>query len=89
MQQHPSPPCLHHQPSIMWHRARRFEAKGVHVPRSRKYCAVPFIGKDVPSPASEFSHPDVVIGLTIMAFRYQVCSHAVRSSQNVGRPGEG
>lgn len=28
-------------------------------------------GKDVPSAASEFAHPDVVIGLTIMAFRYE------------------
>ena len=39
------------------------------MPRSRKLLAVPFIGKDVPSRASEFSHPDVVIGLTILAYR--------------------
>jgi hypothetical protein len=31
--------------------------------------AVPFVGKDVPSRASEFAHPDVLIGLTILAFR--------------------
>lgn len=28
-------------------------------------------GKDVPSRASEFAHPDVVIGLTILAYRYE------------------
>jgi len=31
---------------------------------------VPFIGKDVPSKSSEFAHPDVIIGLTILAYRY-------------------
>lgn len=40
-----------------------------HVPRSRLKLAVPFIGKDVPSKASEFAHPDVIIGLTILAYR--------------------
>ena len=33
--------------------------------------AVPFIGKDVPSPASEFAHPDILIGLTILAYRIE------------------
>ena len=32
------------------------------MPRSRKLLAVPFVGKDAPSPAAEFSHPDVAIG---------------------------
>eukprot|EP01084_Bolivina_argentea_P028079 52224_1 len=41
------------------------------MPRGRKFLAVPFVGKDVPSRASEFSHPDVVIGLTILAYRYE------------------
>lgn len=41
------------------------------MPKSRRLCAVPFTGKDVPSVASEFSHPDVVIGLTILAYRYE------------------
>ena len=41
------------------------------MPRSRKMLAVPFVGKDVPSTASEFSHPDVVIGLTTLAYRYE------------------
>jgi Ca2+-binding EF-hand superfamily protein len=41
------------------------------MPRSRKLLAVPFVGKDVPSEASEFSHPDVVIGLSILAYRYE------------------
>uniref|UniRef100_A0A7R9W9B5 ubiquitinyl hydrolase 1 n=1 Tax=Pseudictyota dubia TaxID=2749911 RepID=A0A7R9W9B5_9STRA len=38
---------------------------------TRRLAAVPFVGKDVPSRASQFSHPDVVIGLTILAFRYE------------------
>jgi len=37
---------------------------------SRKLCAVPFVGKDVPSRSSEFAHPDIIIGLTILAYRY-------------------
>ena len=40
-----------------------------HVPRSRLKLAVPFVGKDVPSRSSEFAHPDVIIGLTILAYR--------------------
>jgi hypothetical protein len=40
-------------------------------PRTRKLLAVPFVGKDVPSPASEFAHPDVVIGMTVLAYRYE------------------
>ena len=38
---------------------------------TRRLAAIPFVGKDVPSRASQFSHPDVVIGLTIMAYRYE------------------
>ncbi|RLN51178.1 hypothetical protein BBJ28_00003521 [Nothophytophthora sp. Chile5] len=38
---------------------------------SRLLLAVPFIGKDVPSRSSEFAHPDVLIGLTILAYRYE------------------
>lgn len=41
------------------------------MPYSRKMMAVPFVAKDVPSRSSEFAHPDVVIGLTILAFRYE------------------
>jgi hypothetical protein len=41
------------------------------MPRTRKLLAVPFVGKDVPSPASEFAHPDVVIGMTVLAYRYE------------------
>eukprot|EP00397_Hematodinium_sp_SG-2012_P000034 GEMP01000034.1.p1 GENE.GEMP01000034.1~~GEMP01000034.1.p1 ORF type:complete len:2592 (+),score=768.95 GEMP01000034.1:4628-12403(+) len=37
---------------------------------SRGLLAVPFVGKDVPCEGSEYSHPDVVIGLTILAYRY-------------------
>eukprot|EP00953_Heterococcus_sp_UTEX-ZZ885_P036643 18856-Heterococcus_DN1.PRE.2 len=46
------------------------------MPRSRRLLAVPFVGKDVPSRASEFSHPDVVIGMTILAYR-QLCDTAM------------
>ena len=42
-----------------------------HDPTSRKLLAVPFIGKDVPSARSEFSNPDVVIMLSISAYRYE------------------
>ena len=42
-----------------------------HMPKSRRLTAVPFVGKDVPSRSSEFSHPDITIGLTILAFRYE------------------
>ena len=38
------------------------------MPKSRRLLAVPFVGKDVPSRASEFSHPDVVIGFSILAY---------------------
>ncbi|CAE7712147.1 unnamed protein product [Symbiodinium sp. CCMP2592] len=38
-------------------------------PLSRKLLAVPFVGKDTPSVSSEFSHPDVTIGFTILAYR--------------------
>lgn len=41
-----------------------------HVPRSRLKLGVPFVGKDVPSKSSEFAHPDVIIGLTVLAYRY-------------------
>ncbi|KAH3756032.1 nxn protein [Pelomyxa schiedti] len=40
-------------------------------PQSRLLMAVPFVGKDVPSRSSEFAHPDAVIGLTILAYRYE------------------
>ena len=41
-----------------------------NVPRSRVKLAVPFLGKDVPSRSSEFAHPDVIIGVTVLAYRY-------------------
>jgi len=49
---------------------KHLEDDGVKIPTSRKLCAVPFIAKDVPSRASEFAHPDIMVGLTILAFRY-------------------
>eukprot|EP01043_Picozoa_sp_COSAG02_P005120 COSAG02_NODE_137_length_34526_cov_94.448079_13_plen_4296_part_00 len=38
---------------------------------TRRYMAIPFTGKDTPSVASEFSHPDILIILTILAYRYE------------------
>ena len=49
----------------------QLEDDGVKIPMSRKLTAVPFVAKDVPSRASEFAHPDVLIGLTILAYRYE------------------
>lgn len=50
---------------------QQLEDDGVKIPMSRKLVAVPFVAKDVPSRASEFAHPDVLIGLTILAYRYE------------------
>ena len=41
------------------------------MPLSRRLMAVPFVAKDVPSRSSEFAHPDVLIGLTVLGYRYQ------------------
>ena len=40
-------------------------------PASRKLLGIPFVGKDVPSVAAEFAQPDVLIGATILAYRYE------------------
>lgn len=40
-------------------------------PRGRRFLAVPFVGKDKPTEASEFSNPEVAIGLTILSLRYE------------------
>jgi hypothetical protein len=50
---------------------KRLAVTEPHMPRSRVKLAIPFLGKDVPSNASEFAHPDVIIGLTILAYRYE------------------
>lgn len=44
---------------------------GNNVSLTRRLAAIPYVGKDVPSRASQFSHPDVVIGLTTLAYRYE------------------
>ena len=43
-----------------------------HMPRSRFKLAIPFVGKDVPPRASEFAHPDIIIGLTVNASRFKL-----------------
>jgi hypothetical protein len=50
---------------------RRALALDPLMPRTRWKLAIPFVAKDVPSRASEFAHPDVVIGLTFLAFRLE------------------
>lgn len=35
-----------------------------------KEIAIPFKGKDLPSEKSEFSHPDIMIGCTILSYLY-------------------
>eukprot|EP00658_Telonema_sp_P-2_P085654 TRINITY_DN9806_c0_g1_i3.p1 TRINITY_DN9806_c0_g1~~TRINITY_DN9806_c0_g1_i3.p1 ORF type:complete len:1116 (+),score=353.53 TRINITY_DN9806_c0_g1_i3:180-3527(+) len=47
------------------------DPKTASMPISRKVMAIPFVAKDVPSRSSEFAHPDVVIGLTVLAYRYE------------------
>ena len=49
----------------------RLEPQFPNMPQNRKLLAVPFVAKDCPSDVSEFQHPDVVIGLTILAYRYE------------------
>jgi hypothetical protein len=46
------------------------------MPQSRAKLAIPFIGKDVPSHASEFAHPDITIGLTVLAYRFEGMRYA-------------
>eukprot|EP00929_Paragymnodinium_shiwhaense_P044942 TRINITY_DN23026_c0_g1_i2.p1 TRINITY_DN23026_c0_g1~~TRINITY_DN23026_c0_g1_i2.p1 ORF type:complete len:4431 (+),score=980.35 TRINITY_DN23026_c0_g1_i2:153-13445(+) len=45
--------------------------KNPRTPIARTKLAIPFVGKDRPSEQSEFSQPDVAIGLTIVAYRLQ------------------
>jgi hypothetical protein len=52
-----------------------FKLVSSNMPDSRRLMAVPFVGKDVPSHASEFAHPDILIGLTILAYRYVSARH--------------
>lgn len=42
-----------------------------HAGQMRKPIAVPFLGKDTPSERSEFSHPDVMLGFSILSYLYQ------------------
>ncbi|CAJ1427871.1 unnamed protein product, partial [Effrenium voratum] len=52
-------------------RQQQLQEADEKTPFSRLVMAVPFVGKDVPSRSSEFAHPDVAIGLTILAYRYE------------------
>ena len=44
---------------------------GVKTSSSRKMLSVPFVGKDEPSATSEFSHPDIRLGLSILSYKYE------------------
>lgn len=59
-----------HYGLLLPHEMRDMRLAGT-LPRTRRYLAVPFVGKDAPTVASEFAHPDVAIGLTILAYRYE------------------
>ena len=41
------------------------------ISNSRIQLAIPFVGKDAPSPAADFAQPDVTIGFTILAYELQ------------------
>lgn len=49
----------------------RFVEKEPQMPDSRYKLAIPFVGKDTPSAASEYAHPDVIIGLSLTGYRVQ------------------
>ena len=51
--------------------AAELAAADPRTPQSRLLMAIPFVGKDVPSRSSEFAHPDAVIGLSVLAYRYE------------------
>jgi len=60
----------------------------------RYYLAIPFLGKDAPSPRSEFSQPDILILLSLLAFahgglRVQDCKNLVSHLQAQMRQQEG
>ena len=51
---------------------RRSEGDRYHPPpKSRRLLAVPFVALEAPSRNSEFAHPEVLIGLSILAYRYE------------------
>jgi len=51
--------------------ANEVPAANPRMSAGRQLAAVPFVGKDTPSRSSEFAHPDVTIGLTTLAYRYE------------------
>ena len=50
---------------------KQFMENDPNISLTRQLAAVPFVGKDVPSQASQFAHPDIVIGLSLLAYRYE------------------
>ena len=65
---------------------------------TRGMLGIPFIGKDMPSPAAEFQHPDVLVGLSYLSYRYQglrksdladlLSTLSDRYTREPGKPGE-
>jgi thiol-disulfide isomerase/thioredoxin len=50
---------------------QKMEGSEVVQGASRMLLAVPFAALEVPSRASEFAHPEVLIGFTVLAYRYE------------------
>jgi hypothetical protein len=59
---------LHQEDLDTW---EEMEGTPVVMAASRKLLAVPFVALEVPSRSSEFAHPEVLIGLSILAYRYE------------------
>ena len=67
------PHCLSKVNRVSYGLLRQHDLKSMPATMAvaRKVVAVPFVGKDVPSKAAEFAHPEVLIGLTVLAYRYE------------------
>jgi hypothetical protein len=65
------PHCLSRVNRVAYGLLGKNDKQPPSAPESRRLMAVPFLAKDVPSMNSEFAHPDVVIGLTILAYRHE------------------
>jgi hypothetical protein len=65
------PHCLARVNRVGYGLLTKNDKQPASAPESRRLMAVPFLAKDVPSMNSEFAHPDVVIGLTILAYRHE------------------
>jgi len=65
------PHCLSRIDRVSYGLLSESDKQPASAPESRRLMAVPFLAKDVPSLNSEFAHPDIVIGFTILAYRHE------------------